>query len=580
MGDRHKIQKSGSLKPVFEMREKKEKMNMNMNRKQLAALLLAGTMSLSLSACGGGEDAPASGGEDTAAENHLKFGCYVYANSFDPAGYQNSAWQGIRMNVTECLFKFDDAMEVHNYLADSFEVSEDSKTWTFHIRDGVKFSNGRPCDAQAVADSLNRLYNVCDREDGSYSSTPRKYLDVESITADPEANTVTMVTVKGYANVPATLCFPFYAIIDVEGDLEDASHDYSASLVGTGAYTLTSFDPTTKNFELGQNPNYWGGEVPYDKISVMHIEDDTTKAIALQAGDIDLTENITSATDLEQLMADPAYHVHRLAGMRTGFAYVNMAGVLGQNEALRQAVMMACDCQTMCDVTVGGMYTYGYAVLPSTLSYDYDSLNYQFGYNAEGAKKLLDDAGIVDTDGDGFRELNGEKLTLEYITYVNRCLSDFAEAVQVYLAEVGIDVHITNTDSDTEWNLMQAGQYDLCDSNWTTVATGDPTAFMLNWYGGVDGDNLYSADNAGGSNYCGYNNEAYNAAYKKFAASLDEAERADLVIEMEQLLLDDAAVLVHGYYNSSMISNVAKVQNANIHTVDYYWLDNTVAPAQ
>ena len=547
-----------------------------MNYKKLLALLLACAMLLGLAACGSADKTT----EDAAAEKHLNFGCYVYANSFDPAGYQNSAWQGVRMNITECLFKFDDAMEVQNNLCDGYEVSEDSRTWTFHIRDGVKFSNGKDCNAEAVANSLNRLYNVCDREDGSYSSTPRKYLDVESITHDAEANTVTIVTAMGYANVPATLCFPFYAIIDVEGDLQDESHSYAESLVGTGAYTLTSFDITTKNFEMGKNPQYWGGEVPYDSISVMHIEDDTTKAMALQAGDLDLTENITTSSDLKNLMENEDFRVHRLSGMRTGFAYVNMAGVLGSNEALRQAVMMACDGPTMCDVTVGGMYTYGYAVLPSTLSYDYSKLNYKFGYNVEAAKQLLDEAGIVDTDNDGFRELDGQKITLEYITYVNRRLSDFAEAVQVYLADVGIDVHITNTDSDTEWNLMMAGQYDLCDSNWTTVATGDPTAFLLNWYGGKDGDNLYTVDNAGGSNYCNYNSEKFNALYEQFAASLDNEERSDLVIQMEQVLLDDAAVLVHGYYNSSMISNVKRVQNANIHTVDYYWLDTSVAPVE
>ena len=62
-------------------------------------------------------------------------------------------------------------------------------------------------------------------------------------------------------------------------------------------------------------------------------------------------------------------------------------------------------------------------------------------------------------------------------------------------------------------------------------------------------------------------------------ASTDTAERADLVIKMEQVLLDDAAVLVHGYYNSSMISNKAKVAGADISTVDYYWLKTDIKPA-
>lgn len=511
-----------------------------------------------------------------AAQEHLNFGCYMYAASFDPAAYQNAAWQGMRLGVTEALFRFNDDMTVSGCLCDTYEVSEDHKTWTLHIRDGVKFSNGNDCNAQAVADSLQRLYNVCAREE--YSSTPSTYIDMASITADEEANTVTLVTNAAYADLTATLCFPFYTIIDVEGDLDDESHDYTESVIGTGPYVVDSFDVTTKNAELVRNENYWKGEVPYASVSATFIEDDTTKALAIQSGDIDLTENVTTASDLATLEADDTYYVSKTSSMRTGFAYLNFAGVLG-NDDLRRAVCMAVDGQTLCDVTVGGMYTYGYAVLPSSLVYDYDSLVYAYGYDVEGAKKLLDDAGIVDTDGDGIRELNGENITLRYITYVNRCLSDFAEAIQVSLAEIGINVEITNTDSDTEWNLMQAGAYDLCDSNWTTVGTGDPTAFLLNWYGD-GGANLYDGENAEATNYCNYVSEEYDKLYETFTASTDVEERNRLVAQMEQVLLDDCAVLVHGYYNSSFISNATKVTGAEISTIDYYWLSSDIKPVE
>ena len=310
--------------------------------------------------------------------------------------------------------------------------------------------------------------------------------------------------------------------------------------------------------------------------SVIFIEDDSTKASALKTGDIDLTENITTASDLEELSGDDAYYVSKTPSMRTGFAYVNFNGILGKNEALRQAVFKAVDGQTLCDVTVGGMYTYGPAVLPATLSYDYESLKNDFEYDVEGAKKLLDDAGIKDSDGDGFRELDGEKITLQYITYTNRCLSDFAEAIQISLSEIGIDVNVNNTDSDTEWNMMQAGEYDLCDSNWTTVGTGEPSAFMKNWYGGDKGSEFYV--NSKGANYCWYENDEYDELYDQYMASTDLDERADLVIKMEQILIDDCAVLVHGYYNSTFLSNASKVTGADIHTVDYYWLSNEIAP--
>lgn len=519
----------------------------------------------------------AGGSAESTDGKHLNFGCYVYSTSYDPAEYQNAAWDGIRHGITEGLFKFKDDLTVDYNLCDQYEVSDDHKTWTFHIRDGVQFSNGNACDAQAVADSLNRLYTVCATE--KKSSTPETYLQADSITADTSANAVTIVTAEPYADITSILCFPFYTILDVGGDLTDAEHDYTAdatSVIGTGPYAVASMDETTKCSELVKNEHYWNGEVPYDSISILFIEDDSTKASALKTGDIDLTENITTASDLEELSKDEAFYVSKTPGMRSGFAYVNFNGILGKNEALRQAVFKAIDGQTLCDVTVGGMYTYGPAVLPSTLSYDYESLVNPFTYDVEGAAKVLDDAGITDTDGDGFRELDGQKITLQYITYTNRCLSDFAEAIQISLAGIGIDVNVTNTDSDTEWNMMQAGEYDLCDSNWTTVGTGEPSAFLKNWYGGDNGSEFYV--NGGGTNYCWYENDEFDALYDQYMSSTDLEERADLVIQMEQILINDCAVLVHGYYNSTFLSNAAKVIGTDIHTVDYYWLSNEIAP--
>ena len=81
---------------------------------------------------------------------------------------------------------------------------------------------------------------------------------------------------------------------------------------------------------------------------------------------------------------------------------MNFNGPLG-NAALRQAILMALDHETMCNVTVAGMYTPGFAALPSSLAYNYDQLTNPYPYDVEKAKETLDEAGIVDTDGDGIR---------------------------------------------------------------------------------------------------------------------------------------------------------------------------------
>ena len=306
--------------------------------------------------------------------------------------------------------------------------------------------------------------------------------------------------------------------------------------------------------------------MPFDTVEILFLGDATAKANALKGGQVMVTENVATAADLNALKADSAYNVDVSNGVRCGFSYVNWNGIL-KNDALRQAVMMAIDGQTVADVTVGGLYTYGYSVLPSNLDYNYDKLTYNYKFDKAAAQKLLDDAGIKDTDGDGIRELDGQPINLTWITYENRGLADMAQAGQQQLAEIGIGATIDVGDSESEWNKMVNGEYDLCSSNWTTVGTGDPTEYLANWNGGNK------------ANYCGYKNDKFDAAYTQLLTEFDDSKRKELITTMQQCLLDDAAVLVHGYYNSSMISNASQIANAPIHTADYYWITTEITPA-
>ena len=319
--------------------------------------------------------------------------------------------------------------------------------------------------------------------------------------------------------------------------------------------------------ELVKNEYYWDGEVPYDSITIYLTEDSTTKAMALKSGDVDLVENITTASDLEELEADSNYYVSTTAGVRLGNSYFNFNGVLA-NDALRQAILYAIDDTTMCEVTVGGMYTAGCSVLPSSLSYGYDQLTDTFAYDPDRAVQVLDDAGIVDTDGDGCRELDGENINLNYIAYSSRNLDEFAQAVAITLESIGIGCTVTVQDYDTALANQSAGSFDLITSNAIVVPTGDPTGFLGNFYSGNS------------STYGYYSNEEYDALYEQLLTTTDSDEQLKLIIDMQQILIDDAATLVHGYYNSTFASRVDAVSGADITPMDYYWITTEICPAE
>lgn len=523
----------------------------------LAAGMLAG--------CGGSADtagsAGTSGTQSSAGadgEKVLTFGCQNYGDGLvDPTNQTNAAWNLMRYGVGEALFKFNDNMEVEPWLAESYEVTDDHLTWTIKLRDDVKFSDGCEMTATKVKESLDRLKV----EGPKGSSGPEKFLEYEAeITADDAANTITIQTVTAYPNLPGNLAYPVMAIVDVAD-----TTDWNNGVIGTGPYVIETFTDQV-GYTLVANENY-REEVPYDQVELLYMSDASAKAMALRNGQVDLVENITNVSDIQELQNDENFTVDIASGVRCGFSWINFNGVLG-NDALRQAVIMGIDDEAICASNlIGGLYTPGYSVLPSNLEYGYDTLENPFAFDVEAATKLLDAAGIVDTDGNGIRELDGQDIVLDYVYYDNRLLKEFAQAHHQYLTAIGIEVNEREGSSDDQWSSLVAGDYDFNANNWTTVGNGDPTEYMANWC------------STSSANYCGYVNEEYDELYAQLVTETDPDTRTEIITRLQQILIDDAAVLVDGYYNSSMIYS-RNVGYAHIHTADYYWLSTEIVPAE
>lgn len=533
--------------------------------KKWFALGITAVMSLSLLAgCAGssnGTETAGSGANDTSAsgrEKVLNFGCQMYDDgSLNFALTPNGAWNAMRYGITESLFKFNDEMGTEPWLAESYTVNDAHTEWVITLKDDIHFSDGCQVTPSKVKECFEYLKEVSEES----SANAEKYLEFEAeITADDEANTLTIVTSKPYNDLPGQLAYPVMAVVDVEH-----TEDFMNGVIGTGPYMVNQFNGVGVGYEMAANPNYYE-EVPYDKVNILFMGDASAKAMALESGQVDLVENITNVSDIQKFQENPDFTVDIATGVRCGFSWMNLDGVLA-NDTLRQAMVMAIDKEGICESkTIGGLYTAGISVLPSNLDYGYDELADPYPYDPEGAKKLLDDAGIVDTDGDGIRELDGQNINLRYVSYENRLLNEFSDAHTQYLTEIGIGVTAEYGSSDDQWSKLAAGDYDLNNNNWTTVGTGDPLEYLGNWYSETT--------------YCGYSNPEYDELYESLQNELDPERRKELVKEMQQIIIDDALVLVDGYYNSSMIYSNKSVGYAHIHTADYYWITTEIVPAE
>ena len=515
--------------------------------KKLLSVAMAACLSVAVFAgCGGKE----------ASKDTLRVGVTNFADSLEPT--ENAfGWVVMRYGMGETLTKFDEKMNIQPWLAEKWTISDDKLTWTFKIRDGVKFSNGNPLTAEAVKASIERAFAKNTR-----AATFFKYTEMKA-----EGQNLIITTDKPAPSMPGYLADPLFLIVDVSSEGE---RDFAKQgPICTGPYVCESF--VKEKAVMKKNPNYWDGEVPFETVEIPSIDDPNTRAMALQSGEVDMAVNIAPG-DVGLFNDTGKYHVDKIASLRTVLARINEKGILGDPK-VRAAFISMCDRKSYNEVILKGTFIEGKAPVPPSLDYGFDQLSDPNHYDIERAKKLLDEAGWKDTDGDGIRDKDGKPLSVDFIIYNSRAeLPIYAEAVQADGKKIGFDIKVKTVDYNLLDKIGINGEYDLLISNIITANTGDPEIY-LNWYWRTnkDGDNQ--------QNGSGYSNPEYDAKCAALAVEFDPAKRRQLMIEMQQILLNDAAALFLGYPETNIISST-KITGATMYPSDYYWITNKIRPAK
>ena len=495
-------------------------------------------------------------GSDKADNSTLKVGVTNFADSLEPTE-NYFGWVVMRYGMGEALAKFDEKMNVQPWLAESWKISDDHLTWTFKIRDGVKFSNGNPLTAEAVKASIERAFAKNTR-----AATFFKYTEMKA-----EGQNLIITTDKPAPSMPGYLADPLFLIVDVSAEKD---RDFAKQgPICTGPYVCESF--VKEKAVMKKNPNYWDGEVPFETVEIPSIDDPNTRAMALQSGEVDMAVNIAPG-DVGLFNDTSKYHVDKIASLRTVLARINEKGILGDPK-VRAAFISMCDRKSYNEVILKGTFIEGKAPVPPSLDYGFDQLSDPNHYDIERAKKLLDEAGWKDTDGDGIRDKDGKPLSVDFIIYNSRAeLPIYAEAVQADGKKIGFDIKVKTVDYNLLDKIGINGEYDLLISNIITANTGDPEIY-LNWYWRTnkDGDSQ--------QNGSGYSNPEYDAKCAALAVEFDPAKRRQLMIEMQQILLNDAAALFLGYPETNIISST-KITGATMYPSDYYWITNKIRPAK
>jgi len=536
-----------------------------MKKKILTLGLIAG-VAIPLAACGGsgsGESTSTTAAATTAASSDAAtttasgssssgekkvftygttgYGVDMLDNGTNPHdGYMG--WSALRYGVGETLFKFTDSMEVEPWLATGYEFTDDTHC-KITLRDDVTFSSGRKMDGAAVKECLDDLIAVHDRAPGD--------LKIKEITAD--GNTITIETTEPCPALINYLSDPYGCIIDMQVPEKDSI------VVGTGPFIATKV--TDEEMDLVKNENYWGGEVKSDEVIVKGISDGDTLTAALQAGEVDATYGLPYAS-CPLFEGDSNYVFSACETSRQFFGKMNYNSEIMKDEAVRKAIAMGIDKEGFVATLLQGHGATSKGPFPASFTFG-DNTVTALEYDAEGAKKVLEDAGWV-AGSDGIREKNGTKLSINWLTYPGRQeLPLLAESAQATLKDIGIDVQINNTkEHKTFW---KDGNYDIYASAMVTAPTGDPEYFFTT-----------HALKESASNYEGYSNDKLDELAATLHKTFDESERAKLATEMSQIILDDYAYVFASHLQMNIVKK-AGVSGLEAHPCDYYEINqNTV----
>lgn len=468
------------------------------------------------------------------------------ATNLDPAVDWNG-WFLSFAGIAETLFKLDDAYNAVPTLVESYEEPTDGVTWVFHLRDDVYFSNGEKMTAQSVVDCFERTLGINNRSEST--------INVASMSADGQD--LTLVTPFEDPTFIYSLCDPLLTVYYVgeSEDYENASHC-------TGPFVIDQFTPEVE-MVLTKNENYWGGDVKIDEAHLITFGDDDAMVMAMQNGELDICDGTSSAVLV--CNESTGYNVLSIDTSRAEKIMFNYNDSDFANDgAIREAIAWSVDREGY-ETISNGTKRANWGIYPATLTYgDNSKLDIHIKeQDLEKAAEVLDDAGYVDTDGDGIREMNGTPISL-VMAVTDNASTDFCDVLTSDLRSVGIEMRTEsylNLDSfetynGVNWDMSLSGKY--------MTPTGNASYFF---------DQDVVTD--GSANYGGYSNPEIDKLADELHKTFGDEKRNELVFKMEQILLDDNSFIVYCNGTNTYITS-DRVSGYKPCPSNYYYLDANV----
>lgn len=511
------------------MRKRKNRHFARMGSVLLTAALTAGL----LTGCFQG------GGETASKERRITVAVSQDTGTIDPAGSIALTWLSYAPSAMDELLAFDENGEIEYRAAKSYEVSEDNKVWTFHLREEALWSDGTPVTSGDFRNTIERALDPASASGYAVYLFPIENAE-EIYNGEADADSLGVETPDEYTLIfhldqPCVyfldlLRLPVYmpSCEKYAGSADSGWDKNPQTSLSNGPFYLKEYVPD-QYFVLEKNENYWNAdEISLDGITYRFYADTQTMASAYEAGEVDVAASLSSTMMEIYEGRDDLYLTNQIA---TRYIYFNLDVEPFDDVRVREAFNLALDREELCRI-VGEDTEPAYNLVAkymkdkNTGEYFVDGAAQPFEEDAQRARELLAKAGYP--DGEGFPAVTYRYPSLEMD-------SDTAQVIKEQLKEtLNIDIELEAQELQVNYSSRHAGDFDLCRMNWT-ADFADPYTYLSM----LLSNSTY--------NCSGIRDAQYDSLVEQSDSEADPQKRAQLMHEAEQLAVGEQFYIIPLY---------------------------------
>ncbi len=471
--------------------------------------------------------------------------------TIDPIGSPSvdAASERVRTLMFNSLVKKDEKFDYTGELASDIKRSDDGMVFTFTLHDGVKFHNGNVLSSADVKYTLDLMFSSNFAKSASFyeGSGTDKHSYIKSVEA-PDARTVVVTLIKPWVGLLSNLV-PI-AIIPKDSYESQKEHP-----LGTGPFKFVRYDNAQQVCDVEAFPEYWEGAPKLQTVRVRVISDMNALQAELQAGRVDIAPMPTSLSPdaVKRLEKDPNLQVKVFPGSNVLLLTLNTSSAPLDNVKVRQAIAYAIDRQSLIQNLLLGYGKIAHSIIPEE-SWAY-SPGQIYAYDPARAKRLLDEGGFPDPDGDG-PKMRFEKPVVYKLSGSSLAGRQYAGVIQNYLKEVGIPVEIQTPEQNTLFDELRRGNFQIAYTQWVG-GNQDPI-----FYKDLFATSEIPTQTRPSRNRSRYSNKELDALLDEAVNTFDRQKALELYKKIQDIVSREAPIFPLWYQSNIVIAkkNVGNIQ--------------------